>query len=923
MNRPNTSTCLVLVMFLAAEGLALAQAAGTATGGVIWGTVKDDTGTPVPGVTVSAQGPAVMGTPTVLTNQEGIYRFPSLPPGEYKVTFSLAGFSTVIREGLRISAGFTATVDETLKLATLEETVQVVGASPVIDSVNTRLQTTFSADRIASLPLTREIWSILAASPAIQMSRIDVGGSTAGTQTGYRSYGISSQNEIVVEGINSTEASGTTGLYFDVGSFDEVNVGSAGQSADMGNPGSRSVMISKSGGNSYHADFYGDYETRAFQTTNIDAAQIQAGVVPGTNRIHSYYDVNANGGGYLKLDRLWWFGSYRRQDIRNRFPNFPPAPQTTVIDAYTGKVTYQLPHNNKFVAYTMWAIKTQPYRFNSLLLGSTAIHTDPNSTWDQWAAGWIWKVEWNKTFGSNMFAEARIGSWGEDWTQGSHTDEPRREDISTRVVTGGNYNFDSTQRRPQVTMAVSYFKDDWFGSHNFKLGSTLQKDYRRLIWLDAYPGNVVQALRNGAAAEVYLLLAPIDTRNFLRWDSLYATDTWNIGAVSINAGVRFDRYRSGFPDQDRPDNRFAPGVHVQGIDNIVTWNVLAPRAGISWDITGRSRNVLKASAGRYYHNPSRNVAEAVNPNNTPQWRRYNWVDANGDLIWQPGEEAGLLETRGGIAQQSIDSNLEDPYTNEATVFFEREIASNFAVRTGFVYRTSEGSFTTRNILNPFDAFNIPTTVADSGADGVAGTSDDVVFSLFNLQPGLIGQTSRQLQNASDYRTSYRTFEIGANRYLTARWSLNASYAVTWRNDFESVPQNPNEPGLTELLPMHFVKISGSVDPGWGLRFSPLVRFQSGEPFARSVNVRLNYGNQRVLAEPVGARRHDNTFIVDLRGERRFSYRPGRSAAVFVDAYNIFNTNAAPTRNTAAGSTFLRPLTIIPPRVFKAGVKLSW
>src|SRR6266540_3051950 len=193
MNRPNTSACLVLVMFLAAEGLALAQAAGTATGGVIWGTVKDDTGTPVPGVTLSAQGPAVMGTPTVLTNQEGIYRFPSLPPGEYKVTFSLAGFSTVIREGLRISAGFTATVDETLKLATLEETVQVVGASPVIDSVNTRLQTTFSADRIASLPLTREIWSILAASPAIQMSRIDVGGSTAGTQTGYRSYGISSQ----------------------------------------------------------------------------------------------------------------------------------------------------------------------------------------------------------------------------------------------------------------------------------------------------------------------------------------------------------------------------------------------------------------------------------------------------------------------------------------------------------------------------------------------------------------------------------------------------------------------------------------------------------------------------------------------------------------------------------------------------------
>jgi Carboxypeptidase regulatory-like domain len=923
MPRHPSGLLIVLVCcVIGAEGSAFAQAAGTATGGVIWGTVTDESGAAMPGVTVTVEGRALMGSPATVTNVAGVYRFPSLPPGQYKLTFVIPGFSTVAREDIRISAGFTATVDEQMKVSTLEETIEVVGGSPVLDAVNTRLQTTFTADRINALPVTREIWSILAASPAIQMSRIDVGGSTAGTQTGYRSYGISSQNEIVVEGINSTEASGSTGLYFDFGSFDEVNIGSAAQPADMGNPGSRSVMISKSGGNTYHGDFYGDYETRAFQTTNIDAEQIAAGVEPGTNRIHSYYDVNVNGGGYVKRDTLWWFGSYRRQDIQNRFPNFPPKPQGTVIDAYTGKVTYQLPKNNKLVGYTMWAIKTQPYRFNSLLLGSTGIHVDPNSTWDQWAAGWIWKIEWNKTFGSNTFAEARVGSWGEDWTQGSHTDEPRREDITTRVITGGNYNFDSTQRRPQVTMALSYFKDDWLGSHNFKFGSTLQKDYRRLVWLDAYPGNVVHALRSSAAAEVYHLLAPIDSRNFLRWDSFYVTDTWNVGALSINAGVRFDRYRSGYPDQSRSDSRFGPGVQVQGVDNLVTWNELAPRVGVSWDVSRDSRNVLKASYGRYHHNPSRTVAEAVNPNNTPQWRRYTWVDTSGDLLWQPGEERGLLETRGGIAPQELAADLADPFTDEATLFFERQIASNLAVRTGFVYRGTEGPFTSRNVLNPFSAFNIPVTAADPGPDGLTGTGDDGVFNLFDLQPDLVGRTARVLQNAFDYDASYRTFEIAANRHFAGRWSLNASYAVTWRNDYESVPQNPNEPDLTDLLPMTFVKISGSVDPGAGLRFSPLLRFQSGEPFARSVNVRLNYGNQRVLAEPVGDRGHDNTLILDLRTERRFAVG-GRFVSLFVDVYNIFNTNAAPTRNTATGSTFLRPLTIIPPRVFKVGAKASW
>jgi hypothetical protein len=900
-----------------------AQAAGTATGGVIWGTVTDETGAALPGATVTAESASLMGKQEAVTNDAGVYRFPSLPPGEFKLTVSLPGFSTLVRDGIRISGGFTSTVDLQLKVSTLEETVQVVGASPVVDAVNTRLQTTFTKEAINSLPLTREIWSVLAASPAIQMSRIDVGGSTAGTQTGYRSYGISSQNEIVVEGINSTEAGGSTGLYFDFGSFEEVNIGSAAQPAEMANPGSRSVMISKSGGNAFHGDFYGDYETRGLQATNIDAEQIAQGITPGSNRIHSYYDVNVNAGGYLRRDRAWWFGSYRRQDIQSRFPNFPPRPQATLIDAFTGKLTYQLPRDNKVVAYTMWAIKTQPHRFQSLLLGNTGIHLDPDSTWDQWTAGWIWKVEWNRSFGNNVFAEARVGGWGEDWTQGHYTEEPRREDLATRIITGGNYDFESAQRRPQVTTAVTYFKDGWAGSHSFKIGSTIQKDYRREQWLTGFPNSIVHALRNGSAAEVYHVLAPLDSRNFLRWNSLYATDTWDIGAVSVNAGVRFDQYRSGYPDQQRAANQFAPGVTVNGVDNLVTFNVLAPRVGLAWDITGGSRNVAKVSYGRYYNNPSRTVPNAVNPNNIPQWRRYTWLDANSDLVWQPGEERGLLESRGGVATQSFDPNLNDPYTDELTLFFERQLASNVGVRTGLVYRDSDRTFTTRNALNPFDAFSIPTTAVDPGVDGVPGTGDDSVLSAFNLQPSLIGQTLRLLTNADNYDVSYRTWEAAVNRHFSGRWSLNASVAITWRNDYENVPQNPNEAPAGTLLPMRFLKIAGTYDAGWGVRLSPLVRFQSGEPFGRNVQVRLNYGNQRVLAEPVGTRRHDNVLLFDLRSERRFGLAPGVSLSTFVDCYNIANSNAAPTRNTATGNTFLRPLTILPPRVFKFGAKVTW
>src|SRR5881409_2546885 len=150
---------LGVVFTLSTASLAWGQAAGTAAGGSIWGKVTDETGAALPGVTVTVSGPKVMGAPESTTNEAGTYRFPSLPPGTLKLTFALPGF-------------------------------------------NTRVQTTFSKEVLASMPSARDLWAILAESPAIQMQgRADVGGSTAGTQTGYRAYGILGQNKPQIEGV--------------------------------------------------------------------------------------------------------------------------------------------------------------------------------------------------------------------------------------------------------------------------------------------------------------------------------------------------------------------------------------------------------------------------------------------------------------------------------------------------------------------------------------------------------------------------------------------------------------------------------------------------------------------------------------------------------------------------------------------------
>jgi hypothetical protein len=102
-----------------------------------------------------------------VTNAEGNYRFPGVPPGTYTVTFELPGFSTVKHEGIEIRLGFTGTLNVEMKVASLQETVTVTGASPVIDTSTTRVQQNFKMEQLQSLPNARDMGA-LAVTPAVR-----------------------------------------------------------------------------------------------------------------------------------------------------------------------------------------------------------------------------------------------------------------------------------------------------------------------------------------------------------------------------------------------------------------------------------------------------------------------------------------------------------------------------------------------------------------------------------------------------------------------------------------------------------------------------------------------------------------------------------------------------------------------------------
>src|SRR5262245_49931253 len=268
----NIIWALIAVMGISAAP-AFAQGGGASSTGSISGEVKDAQGGVLPGVTVTATSPAQIGALTAVTNEAGIYRFPAVPPGEYKLSYELSGFQTFVREGVRITLGFNAQVNVSLNVATLQETVTVSGESPVIDTSATRLQTNFNQERLASIPNARDMWSLLATTPSVTLNRVDVGGATMGTQTTYFAYGYSGQNRPLVEGINTTEGTSAAGFYLDYGSFEEVFIGAAANSAEMPNPGVITQFVSKSGGNSPSIGFYYDMEDEGLQSRNLAADQ--------------------------------------------------------------------------------------------------------------------------------------------------------------------------------------------------------------------------------------------------------------------------------------------------------------------------------------------------------------------------------------------------------------------------------------------------------------------------------------------------------------------------------------------------------------------------------------------------------------------------------------------------------------------------
>ena len=944
--------------------LALTPAYAQDFRGRINGTVTDNTGAVLPGVTVTATSPALIQPQVQVSGADGSYRFLALPPGLYDISFDLTGFQAIKREGIRVVINQTLTVDQQLNVATLQETVTVTGASPVVDASTTAMGTNFTRELLTEIPNARDIWAAMAQAPGLQMTSYDVGGSHTGTQTGFLTYGFSGQNQTKLEGIDTTEGTGANAGYFDFGSFEEFQVGGAGSDASNFSGGASMSISVKSGGDRLSGSWYSDYESDATISDNVPA-NLRTANTPDENGyfvrtalrrgnpIDKQYDLNANVGGPLWKQKAWFFYSYRLNNQYKQVFGFDELAQSKLSNKYTFKGTFQVGRNNQIIAFLNKREKLQDKR-------GLGPNTPLSAAQYQSSRNYPWKFEWTSILGGRAFLDVMYANWYNFFPLRPTRDfglydgpwGPGRTDTATGAFYDGGANSsyqDQKRYKPQVYATLAYFKEGWKGSHDFKFGYDWKRD-RRNLFRDQ-PFDMFFRDTNGAVNQVDLYNTPTSPTNDVVYNAAWISDTWKIAdRFTLNLGARVERYRDGWSEQEFVPNghpmlagwndatyrAFVAPVTVAARTVAATTD-FAPRAGLAIDLSGDNRTVMKLFWGRFNFNSADELADQENPVGRAQLR-YAFNDLNGNRLLDGPQELGrLISTQGGGGFVRIDRGLNRPTASEMSVNVERELVPSLSGRVSYVYKN------VRDLWDEVDAvrapaYTVPFTIVDRGPDNVTGTADDQRLQTFD-RPASIG-SDRVYTNPENNKADFHTMEVALNRRLTDRWMLLTSFGYTWLNQIhgssttvsagngQSFSYRPSDlmfgDNGYETSTLWNYKVIGRYVLPFDIGMSGSWKVQSGGNWGRSLSVAFpGDGTRTVRVEPVTANRGETVQILDVRFDKSVRLRGSARLTAMIDTFNLTNSGTVTTFRNATGATFKEATALLDPRIVRFGLRFDF
>ena len=932
MRRRVAASGLVLLALMAIAVPARAQR----TTGEIVGTVTDESGAVLPGVTVTIRGAGVPGAPTVVTSETGAYRFPALPPGEYSLEFALQGFAGLRREAIPVGVGAVIDLKIQLKVSTLSETVTVTGESPVVNLSSTTVSTNYNREWVLEAPIRRfSFFDLVNSAPGVSAT------STLGSSTSATSLGSSiNDNVYAIDGTDlSSPISGTAWPWPNADAIQEIEVMQLGASAEYGNAvGAVFNVVTRQGSNEFHGDGSYYFMNDGMTGRNTTVAQECQGVpnCPAAGLPYhraEWKDTTWQLSGPFVRDKFWFFGSFQYQNDFDSQPGTDPAfPAKSTSRRVFYKFNYNITPNHRLMhGYhdDYWSFPGVPSALTAPSTVSIGHGDNPTPN-----------LVYTGVLSSKTLVEARLaGYYGKDSTDPQQAGQPRVQtrynNLDTGAITGGIYSWnDEKVWRTGVSGKISHFADSFMGgSHDVKLGVQYSGGGQ-----DTVTGPNDYLYITGGRAQYGFTRQPWHSGGLTRLAGIYADDTYRLGNVTLNLGVRYDHSRAiypGFPQLDSAGN--PTGQVSPGNDNVYTWNVVSPRIGANWNVGGAGHTIVKAYFGRLYRGMYLSDFTAAVPSITP---RYS-VDVlpNGSYA-----NPSVVSSNTNL---KIDPNYKDPYTNEFILQLEQQLFADLGLQVNYIhkYGTEYPGW-----VDTTGQYGLTPYVDNRGTDASGATVN--VYKLLTpsarsvfMMTNAVGPAGEVLYNR------YNGVTVTATKRMSHKWQGTFSLVLsksegrepssilgprssqsTTPASFGRFPNGPNDfvnsDGL--LIADRPVIAKAQIVYGlpWNVTVSGNLQHQTGRPWARQIRVNgLGYPTApTIYMESLdGNLRVPDLNLLDMRVQKSFQFQGSFKADAYVDFLNLTNADASENVGSRLGTSasYALPTSFILPRRAMIGLRFRF